>query len=264
MHHRNERCSRPTLAAVSVLLLLLAAAGACQRAQEEPGPETDLAAAKSAAAPADMHPGLQAAAQALAAQDLPGARDHLESVPPGDPSYPSALANLLTVYASLGEMEAVAESYAKLAAVRTGDPQLFLGMGWAQYRLGRFAEAEVSALRAIELSAEDPEPRYNVAFFRLAQGRLSEAIEAYHRAMKLDFEMGFVYEARGHLVLLKEQRPDFADVHYALAYFANSLGDRSEEMNQLERYLAMDPQGPAVEVARTRLTEARDKIVTSP
>lgn len=257
MRQRNADFSRATTGAALALLLLLLSAAACDRAAEEGGAPADPAAGDSALSTDDLHPGLLAAQEAISARDLGEARRQLESVPADDPSYLLALGNLTTVYATLGELELSLETYRKLAELKTGDPQVFLGMGWVLYRLGRLPDAEVAALRAIEIASDDAEARYNVAFFRLAQGGLPAAIEAYHRAMKLDFDMIYVSTARAHLLRLQEERPDFPDVHYALAYFANSLGNRLEEIEELERYLAMDPAGPAVEVARGRLEEAR-------
>jgi len=259
MHRPHETFSR-TAPGAAALLLLLVVTGACQGPAEEPAPAERAGVEAPALTSEDLHPGLLAAQEAIETQDLEEARRQLESVPPDHPSYLLALGNLTTVYATQGELELALDTYRKLVELKTGDHQVFLGMGWVQYRLGLVEGAEHSALRAIEIASEDPESRYAVAFFRLVRGRLPEAVEAYHRAMQLDFEMVFVGTARAHLLRLQQERPDFPDVHYALAYFANSLGNRREEIDELERYLAMDPEGPAVEVARSRLEEARKAV----
>lgn len=248
--------------AALALVLLLFPLGACKRSTDGEAPPAE--AGEAGGAVVEVHPEMLAAQEAAAAGDLQETRRHLEAVPPEDPSYLIALGNLTTIYTTLGELELALDAYRKLAELKGDDPQVFLGMAWTQYRLGRYGEAEVSALRAIELDGEDAASRYNVAFFRLAQGRLPEAVRAYHAAMKLDFDMAYVGSAEGHLLRLLEERPDFAEVHYILAYIANAKGNRREETDELERYLDLAPQGPVADVARARLAEARAALGDAP
>jgi tetratricopeptide (TPR) repeat protein len=264
MDRPSARISPTLSAAIVALLLFLFGTAGCGPADEPGSTAREPAAEAESEEPAVLHPGVLAAREAIDARDLLEARRQLETVPPEDPSYVLALSNLTTIYASLGELELASKTYRALGELKSDEPSVFVGLGWVEYRLGRLDQAEFAALRAIELVPEDPEPRYNVAFFRLVQGRLPEATLAYHRAMKLDFEMAYVNTARGHLLRLQEERPDFADLHYALAYIANSLGDRRAEMEELERYLALNPEGPTVAVARARLDEAREALVGGP
>jgi tetratricopeptide (TPR) repeat protein len=208
----------------------------------------------------EAHPELIAGRESLAAGRLDEARQHFERVPATDASYLTAQSELATVHAALGDPELSLQMLEQITRMDTGNPDLFVNQSWILYSVGRLEEAELSALRAIELAPDAVAPRYNVALFRVAQGRLPEAIEAYRRAMLRDFAMDYVSRAREHLVQLTVTRPDFADPHYALAYFANSLGNRKDELDELERYLAMNPTGPAVEVARARLEEARQAV----
>jgi len=60
------------------------------------------------------------------------------------------------------------------------------------------------------------------------------------------------------LTSLAEKKPDMAAVHYALAFFANSLSDRDKEKAELERYLELEPAGPVADTARKRLEEIPD------
>jgi tetratricopeptide (TPR) repeat protein len=257
MRRSKPRSLAPTACACALLILAFFATGGCGGDGEQ---ETAADGSAEKADPVELHPELLEAQKALGERDLRKARRHLEAVPADDPSYLLALDALTTVCVTLGELESALQIYEELVELKGEDPQLFLGMGWVQYRLERFGEAELATLRAIELAPEDPGARYNVALFRLAAGRLPEAITAYQRAMKRDFEMAYVRTARAHLLGMQEARPDFPDVHYVLAYFANSLGNHREEIDELERYLAMDPQGPAVEVAIGRLEEAREFV----
>ncbi len=198
--------------------------------------------------------------EALKRNDLDAAREQLAKVPESDPSYFEALRNLAMIAWQTGEYEAAESAFGKLAALQPDDPNAQLSIGWAQYRLGRLAEAESSALRAIELDGNFVEARYDVAFFRLAQGMLPEAIKAYSRAVVRDGAQRYFGTARQHILQLQEQRPDCAEIHYALAYFAHAINDRILEIEELEKYLAMNPTGPAVEVARSRLADAREAV----
>lgn len=185
------------------------------------------------------------------------ARALFESVPESDPGYFEALQKLANMQWQEGDFEGALESFAKLAGKLPNDPSAYLNLSWVLYRLGRPFDSEVAALRAIEIAPDLVAARYNVAFFRLAQGNIPDAIQAYVRAMRRDGAMEYFGQARGHLLQLQSERPDFPDVHYALAFFANSIGNRQLEVEELERYLAMNPTGEPVEVARQRLEEAK-------
>jgi tetratricopeptide (TPR) repeat protein len=243
---------------VAALALAVGIALACGGERESSDDGTrSLSPPRGSTAQGGEHPDLIAGREALAAGRLDEARQHLERVPADHASYLLAQSELATVHAALGDPELALRMLEQITRMETGNPDLFVNQGWILYSVGRLEEAELAALRAIELAPDAVAPRYNVALFRVAQGRLPEAIEAYRRAMLRDAAMGYVARAREHLVQLTLTHPDFADPHYALAYFANSLGNRREEIDELERYLAMDPSGPAVEVARERLAEAR-------
>lgn len=60
-------------------------------------------------------------------------------------------------------------------------------LGWAQFKLGRLAEAEVTLRRAAELSPFSPEVRKHLGEVLLAQGKLAEAAEQWERALAFVF-----------------------------------------------------------------------------
>jgi tetratricopeptide (TPR) repeat protein len=223
-----------------------------------PTEQTPAAPQTAAVSPVTMNPDLLNGMDALRDNRLEKARESFARVPESDPGFFEALKNLAMVQWQMGEMEDAEKTFVKLSSLQPDNPGAHLSIGWAQYSLGRHAEAELSTLRAIELDPNSVAARYNVALFRLSQGRLPEAIKAYHRAMSRDGAMAYVGTAREHLLQLMERRPDFADVHYALAYFANAVSNREMEIEELEKYLALNPAGPAVEVARARLAEAKE------
>jgi hypothetical protein len=78
--------------------------------------------------------------------------------------------------------------------------------------------------------------------------------------MRADRERAFVLQAESDLRALARRRPDLAGAHYALAFFANALGGRAEEVRELERFLEMAPEGRIAEIAAARLAEARQAL----
>jgi tetratricopeptide (TPR) repeat protein len=205
-----------------------------------------------------VHPDLQAGLDAVRDNRLEEASESFAKVPEGDPGYANALSNLAAIQLQLGELQGSWMTLMQLSALQPDNPDVYAAIGWVLYLLGRNAEAEMAALRAIELDDNHVAARYNVALYRLVQNRLPEAIKAYHRAMSRDGAMQYVGAAREHLVELQRNRPEFAEVHYALAYFANAVSNTEMEIEELEKYLALNPGGPAVEVARSRLAEAKE------
>ena len=209
------------------------------------------------AAPAELHPDLAAGLEALKKDDLQLARELLEKVPASHPTYSVALHRLSAVYERSGENRLALEALDRLVGIQPDNPETHLALGWALYRSGRFDQAELAALHALEVEPQHLTARYDVALFRVAMGEVADAVRAYHRALGMDRQRRHLVRAETHLRELESQLPELADVHYALAYFGKVLGAREQEAASLERYLAIAPQGPVADVARARLEEAR-------
>jgi Flp pilus assembly protein TadD len=203
----------------------------------------------------ELHPGVKAGIDALRAERFEEARQQLESIASDDPSYLVALQNLGSAYTALGELEAAHSALAKLAELQPDDPVLYLSLAWAQHRLGLDLEAERTALWALEIDPRNLAARYDVAYFRVAQGTLAPAIRAYQRAVQQDVSQTHVMRAAQNLEQLQAARPALAQTHYAMAYFARVLGQSRVEREELEAYLALEPSGTAASVARERLNE---------
>ena len=221
------------------------------------GPPAGSAAGPPAADPRALHPEVTAGIDALRAQQYEQARQHLESIPSTDPSYLVALQNLGTVHSALGDFERSLATLNELAELQPDDPHVLLSLAWAQHRLDLDVEAELSTLRALEVDPSNLVARYNVAYFRVARGGLAGAIRAYHRAVQQDVSQIHILRAAQDLEQLLVRRPEQAEVHYALAYFARVLGQPSVEQKELEAYLSIESAGPAADVARQRLAEVR-------
>lgn len=69
-------------------------------------------------------------------------------------------------------------------------------LGWAQFKLGRIAEAEATLRRAVELSPFSPEVRKHLGEVLEKQGKLTEAAEQWDRAMAFVFPERAALEKR--------------------------------------------------------------------
>jgi tetratricopeptide (TPR) repeat protein len=69
-------------------------------------------------------------------------------------------------------------------------------LGWAQFKLGRIAEAEVTLRRATELSPFSPEVRKHLGEVLVKQGKLAEAAEQWDRALAFVFPERALLEKR--------------------------------------------------------------------
>jgi len=251
---------RTVLVFLGLLILVVAAALYFVRTTREAPGEQNAPTAPGQGLPATLHPDVVAGLAALREFRTDEARALFERVPETDPGYGEALKNIANMQWQEGDFAGALKSFSDLSAMLPNDAVNYINLSWAQYSLGLLADSEVSTLRAIEVAPDLLAARYNVALFRLAQGDIPMAMIAYNRAMRRDGAMEYVGQAREHLLQMQAARPDFPDVHYALAYFANSFGNRQLEVEELELYLAMNPEGPPVAVARARLAEAREAM----
>jgi tetratricopeptide (TPR) repeat protein len=205
----------------------------------------------------NMHPDLLAGVNALHADDLELALEHLGRVPVDDPGYALALQNLGATQMRVGELEAAVETLSELVRVQPENATAHDVLGWAYYEWGRLDDAELCALRAVEVDAHHLPARYNVALYRVAGNDPAAAIHAYHRALRLDAQATHVSMSIDALTRLHETRPELPAVHYALAFLHKTLGRRALEEQELEHFLALESAGPVADVARARLDEAR-------
>jgi Flp pilus assembly protein TadD len=204
-----------------------------------------------------LHPDLEAGIEAFRAGRLEEARKLLEAVPQTHPSYSVALRTLGDLLDQAGDVDGALEAFTALLRLQPDTPEPFLLLGGVEYRRGNLDRAEWYALRAIEVAPSHAPARYDVALFRVAAGRIADAVESYSRALRVDVQRAYAAEAERQLRRMAETRPDNPGPHYALAFFANQREDRIEEIRELELYLELGPDGEAAPIARERLADAR-------
>jgi tetratricopeptide (TPR) repeat protein len=90
------------------------------------------------------------------------------------------------------------------------------------------------------------DPAYPLAEFNLGnlydeQGRVKDASDHYHRALKLN--------------------PTYADAHFNLALLAERTGEPLRAVSHWKTYLKLDPSGQWAEIARRQLDKLRQATV---
>lgn len=216
-------------------------------------------ATAGASKPVAWHPALRDGAAALKAGRLAEAHELLQSVPVDDPSYVVALDRLAEVQHREGNDDAALETAREVVRLQPGNPEACLGLARLHYRMGQAEQAEHAALLALELQPDHSAARYFVALCRAAQGRLPEALRSYDRAIASDTEGNRIVQALAELEQLSTADAQAAVPHYVLAYLATRLGKPDVALEELERFLRLNPEGPAADLARTRLEELREE-----
>lgn len=208
-----------------------------------------------ASGPVELHPAFQAGLAAAAAGRLDEARARFSEVPLGDPSFVLAIKNRATVELRMGELAAAEATLDALTALQPDDRELHARLGELRFRLGRYEDAELSALRALEIDPGMDEQRLAVGLYRTAEEQLAGAIQIYERVLGTTADRERIMSALGQLIEFHDEHPDAVAVHYVLAFFAHKLGRDELELEELRHYLAAEPSGPAVALARRRLHE---------
>lgn len=248
----------PILAAAVVLL----AAGAFLVGQQLMSPDAGSGTSADARRPesataGEPNPSIDAAVIAIRAGQFDEARKLLEQVDENDASYTVALSHLALVFETQGELEQALVTYDRLLSFEPDNIEALFGRGRTLFLADRYAEAEFATLRTLELAPQHVPARYQIALIRIAEGRLESGINAYLRAMDQSRDESRVLDALQDLSNLQQRKPDLAEAHYALAFFANTLGSTEQEVAELELYLEMQPEGPVADQARSRLAAAR-------
>jgi len=237
-------------------ILVLSAAGLFllgRMLMAPPEEARSIAAPADAPAPEDLPEALVAGRQAMREGKLDEARAHLAQFDLSDPAYLMALSTLGAMDLRQDQPEAAAEKFRRILSLEPNDADAYYGLGLAQYKLGNHAEAELACLRTLELAANHIPARFHLALVRTAMGKTIESIDSYLRAMNIDKSEPRVLAALGELSMLHAAQPELPSTHYAMAFFANTLGSLDQEVMELGHFLEQEPEGSAAEQARAKL-----------
>jgi serine/threonine-protein kinase len=193
---------------------------------------------------------------------IPQATEHLEEATRRDPEFARAYAALAEAYTVRYSDRPPPENHARgVAAARAAlrlDPSLadaHAALGWLEVIDFRWAEAEPSLRRAIELDPRAPRARFYYAIYLHRQGRWDDAFAQMARARELDplslpinalygsflGDLGRVDEAVGHLKATLELDPSFPVTHAMLGHIYMGTGRTGEAIRQYERVAELLP-----------------------
>lgn len=145
-----------------------------------------------------------------------------------------------------GELDLAVEAYRTLLMAAGPTAEIHFALADLLYRMGDLAAARERFYAAIELDEEYVEARASLGCVLAENSEFDLAVAA--------FEGALAYHA------------DYADVHYHLANTLDRLQKNSEAEFHWRTFLALAPESPWAEMARTRLevSEEESCIVAAP
>lgn len=137
---------------------------------------------------------------------------------PNNPAVTSSLARALAV---LGDRNAARQVLGAVPAGQAYDAQTWIGLGVAEEKQGRHAEAERAYRKALEINPALPEAWHHLGLLLLKTNRTKEAEDAFRQALKY--------------------RPDFALAWTNLGSLLSQRGDKTGAREAFEKATAADP-----------------------
>jgi len=139
-----------------------------------------------------------------------------------------------------GELSRAVETYRTLLIASGPTAEVHFALADLLYRMGDLAAARERFYAAIELDEEYVEARANLGCVLAENGELDLAVAAFQGALAF--------------------HADYADVHYHLANALDRLQKRPEAELHWQTFLALAPESPWAEMARTRLGQAEEVV----
>jgi tetratricopeptide (TPR) repeat protein len=173
----------------------------------------------TAAAPGAEQPAAPPAATSIALEERPAA--------------PEEIRRLAAEWEEEGRLAEAAEAYRALLAAAGPDPETCFQLAEILYRLGDLAGARERYYMAIELDEDYVEARANLGCVLAETGQPELAVAALEGALRY--------------------HGGYADVHYHLARTLDELGRGGQAEGHWRTFLAIAPDSPWAEEARTRL-----------
>ncbi len=143
----------------------------------------------------------------------------------------------------LGELARAAEAYRTMLVAGGPSADIQFSLADLLYRQGDLSAARERFYAAIELDEEYVEARANLGCVLAENNELELAVAAFQGALAY--------------------HPEYADVHYHLANSLDRLSQPAEAEMHWKTFLALTPESPWAEMARTRLGEETDHPTTT-
>jgi tetratricopeptide (TPR) repeat protein len=134
-----------------------------------------------------------------------------------------------------GQLEAAADMYRAVMAAEGPRPEPCFLLAELLYRMGDLCAARERYYMAIELDEDYVEARANLGCVLAEQEHRELAVAAFEGALRY--------------------HPDYADAHYHLARTFDELGRREDAEEHWRAFLALAPDSPWADHARSRLAE---------
>lgn len=135
-----------------------------------------------------------------------------------------------------GELQQAAEAYRTLLVAGGPSAEVSFALADLLYRMGDLSAARERFYAAVELDEEYVEARANLGCVLAENNELELAVAAFQGALAF--------------------HPDYADVHYHLANSLDRLNQRAEAELHWHSFLALAPESPWADMARSRLDHA--------
>lgn len=180
----------------------------------------------------------------LAKKELANSLKHFTSAVRAFPGYFEAIYHQGIVETDLGHQEAAMQDFqtaVNLSGGRYAKAQF--GMGYLYYLQGNAAQAESITRRGLELDPDSPDGYVILGMTLLRLNRTDEAEKSAREALLRD--------------------PNHADAYLVLADACARRQDYQQQIQHLETYLKLDPNGPASKRARD-VREVAQRILDHP
>lgn len=177
----------------------------------------------------------------LVKKDLRNSIEHFRRAITEFPSYYEAYHLMGVAYAQAGELDNAMDAYQKSIELSQGKhASAHISLAALLCDLQKFAEAERSARRGVEINAADWQGHYHLARALFGLNRLTDAENSLGEAVA--------------------RRPDFADFHLLAANLHIRKKDYPALLKDLEAYLRLAPDGPASAAAREMREAVRKQL----
>jgi tetratricopeptide (TPR) repeat protein len=140
--------------------------------------------------------------------------------------------NVANLLGETGRFQEAVKLYQEILQHRPDAWELHYNVGYADYLMGKLAEAEQHLTRATELNPADPDSYFYLGLTELKLGRADQAAADVRRAILI--------------------RPDTDNYHFALGVILKSQGNFRAALEEFRAEVALNPQHPA---AREQISE---------